>query len=57
MQRSVERVTLWNVPLDLVCGVVDFFEHVEELKCWSISAPQHVRLLFVLHRVYNAFAE
>ena len=57
MQRSVERVTLEGIPLDLVCGVVDYFDHVEELKCWSISAPQQVRLLFVLHRVYSAFAE
>ena len=44
MQRSVERVTLSHVPLDLVCGVVDYFEHVEELKCEDIKAPQQVRL-------------
>ena len=48
MQRSVERVTLSHVPLDLVCGVVDYFEHVEELKCVNIKDPQQVRL-YILH--------
>ena len=58
MQRSVKRVTLSWVPLDMVCGVVDYVEHVEELKCQCISAPQQVHLLVVLHRCgYSAFAE
>ena len=58
MQRSVERVTLWSVPLDVVCGVVEYFEHVEELKCQYISSPQQVYLLVVLqHCGYSAFAE
>ena len=58
MQRSVKRVTLWNVPLDVVCGAVDYFEHVEELKCDCIKPPQQVHLLVVLHCcVYSAFAE
>ena len=47
MQRSVKRVTLSHVPLDVVCGVVDYFEHVEELKCENISPPQQVHLLVV----------
>ena len=47
MQRSVERVTLSWVSLDLVCGVVDYFEHVEELKCKNISAPQQVCVYFL----------
>ena len=42
--QSVKRVTLSHVPLDVVCGVVDYFEHVEELKCEDIKAPQQVRL-------------
>ena len=58
MQRSVERVTLSYVPLDVVCGVVDYFEHVEELNYQYIQPPQQVHLLVVLHRcVYSAFAE
>ena len=58
MQRSVERVTLGNVPLDLVCGGVGYFEHAEELKCEDITAPQKVHLLVVLHCCgHNAFAE
>ena len=44
MQRSVKRVTLGDVPLDLVCGAVDYFEHVEELKCEDMKNPQQVRL-------------
>ena len=42
MQRSVERVILSRVPLDVVCGVVDSFEHVEELKCEGIQDPRQV---------------
>ena len=42
MQRSVKRVTLEWVPLDVVCGVVVYFEHVEELKCEYIKNPQQV---------------
>ena len=44
VQRSVERVTLDGVPLDLACDVVGFFEHVKELECTSISDPQQVCL-------------
>ena len=58
MLRSVKRVILWNVPLDVVCGVVDYFEHVEELTCVNIQPPQQVHLLVVLQRCgYSAFAE
>ena len=49
MQRSMRRVTLEWVPLDLVCGVVDYFEHVEELKCEEIRAPQQVCLYVFWH--------
>ena len=55
MLRSAKRVTLGNVPLDVVCGVVDYFEHVEELKCKNIKDPQQVRLyifyILVVHYV------
>ena len=44
VQRSVERVTLGRVPLDFMCDAVGFFEHVKELKCTLISAPQQVCL-------------
>ena len=58
VQRSVERVTLSHVPLDVVCGVVGYFEHVEELKCKVIRPPQQVHLLVVLHPCgYSAFGE
>ena len=42
MPRSVKRVTLSCVPLDVVCGVVEYFEDVEELKCEDIKNPQQV---------------
>ena len=55
MQRSVKRVTLPHVPLDVVCSVVVYFEHVEELKCEDIDDPQQVRLyifyILVVHYV------
>ena len=58
MQKSVKRVTLPGVPLDVVCGVVDYFEHAEDLRFEYIMAPQQVHLLVVLQRcVYSAFAE
>ena len=58
MLRSVKKVTLSHVPLDVVCSVMDYFEHVEELNCQYIKEPQQVHLLFVLHRCgHSAFAE
>ena len=46
--RSVKRVTLQYIPLDLVCDGVKFFEHAEELYCQYIKAPQQVCLCMVL---------
>ena len=40
--RHVKRLTLGDVPLDLVCDVVEYFEHVEELNCVDIQSPQQV---------------
>ena len=44
MQTSLERVTLDEVPLDVVCDVVGIFEQVKELKCTNIRDPQQVCL-------------
>ena len=44
VQRSVKRVTLRYVSLDVVCEVVRFFGHVEELTCGNISNPKQVCL-------------
>ena len=46
MQKSVKRGTLWYVPLDVVCGVVDYFEHVEELKWASRTHSRYVCIYF-----------
>ena len=48
VQSSIERVGLDDVPLDVVCDVVEFFEHVKELQCTDIMAPQQVCLFNVL---------
>ena len=48
VQRSAERVTLGCVSLDVMCDVVRFFEHVKELECRAIEAPQQVCLFNVL---------
>ena len=48
VQRSAERVALVHVPLDVMCDVVRFFEHVKELECHYIQAPQQVCLCNVL---------
>ena len=44
VQRSAERVSLVYAPLDVICDVVRFFEHVKELECQLIQAPQQVRM-------------
>ena len=46
--RSVKRGALKYVPLDFLCDGVKFFEHVEELNCQYIKAPQQVCLCIVL---------
>ena len=48
VQRSIERVSLDEVPFDVVCDVVGFFQHVKELKCTDIRDPQQVCLFNVL---------
>ena len=48
LPRSVNRVTLCYVPLDFVCDVVTFFEHVEELTCKYIKSPEQVCLCTAL---------
>ena len=42
VQRSVERVILDEIPLDLVCDAVGLFEHVKELSYTDIRVPQQV---------------
>ena len=44
MSRSVDKVTLRldKFPLDVLCDVVGFFDHVNELECENIKDPQQV---------------
>ena len=44
VQRSAERVTLVAVPLNVVFDAVTFFEHVKEMECRAIKAPQQVHM-------------
>ena len=53
VQRSAERVTLYFVPLDVMCDVVRFFEHVKELECRSINPPQQACLCNVLQLTHT----
>ena len=45
VSRSVDKVTLHleKFPLDELCDVVGFFDHVNELKCHEMKDPQQVR--------------
>ena len=42
VHKSIERVTLRHVPLEVVCDVVTFFESVKEMTCVYIKDPQQV---------------
>ena len=43
-KENIENVTLNWVQLDVLCDVVEIFEHVKELQCMNISDPQEVWL-------------
>ena len=47
MQRSVERVSLFWIPLDFVCEALEFFGHVKELECTYIMDLQQVCMCIV----------
>ena len=44
-QQHLESITLNRVTLDVVCDVMEIFEHMKELQC-MISDPQEVWLLY-----------
>ena len=45
-QQHLKSITLNPVTLDVVCSVVEIFEHMKELQCIEISDPQEVWLLY-----------
>ena len=45
-QEHVQNITMGRVSLDVVCDVVEIFEHAKELQCTCISDPQEVWLLY-----------
>ena len=56
--RSIERVSLVRIPLDVVCEAVEFFGHVKELKCEYLMYPQEVCcVLFGNHMSTAQFAD
>ena len=58
VQRSVERVSLVRIPLDVVCEAVEFFGHVKELECKKLRHPQEVCcVLFGNHMSTAQFAD
>ena len=42
-QRSVQYLTLWHVPMDVLTKLLSSFSVVKELKCQSIDSPQEVQ--------------
>ena len=52
-QQHLESMTLYRVRLDVLCDVVEIFEHMKELQCTKISDPQQVWLLYSYMCVYH----
>ena len=52
-QQHLESMTLSYVRLDVVCNIVEIFEHMKELQCTGISDPQEVWLLYCYMCVYH----
>ena len=45
-QQHLEGITLYCVRLDVLCDVVESFEHMKELQCTYMFDPQEVWLLY-----------
>ena len=52
-QQHLESITLNRVTLDVVCDVVEIFEHMKELQCMKVSDSQEVWLLYSYMCVYH----
>ena len=52
-EQHLKSITLNRVRLDVVCDVVEIFEHMKELQCIEISDPQEVWLLYSYMCVYH----
>ena len=48
----MENITLNPVSLDIVCDVVEIFEHVKEIQCSNMCDPQEVWLLYAAMHTY-----
>ena len=48
----MENITLNCVSLDVVCDVVEIFEHAKEIQCTHFSDPQEVWLLYAAMHTY-----
>ena len=42
-QGSVQHLTLWGVPVDVLANMFTFFSTVKELECHDIRPPQEVQ--------------
>ena len=42
-QGSVQHLTLWGVPVDVLANMFTWFSAVKELKCDYIRPPQEVQ--------------
>ena len=51
-QEHMKNITMQSVPLDVVCDVLEIFEHAKEIQCTRISDPQEVWLLYAAMHTY-----
>ena len=42
-QGSVQHLTLWDVPVDMLANMFTLFSTVKELECHDIHSPQEVQ--------------
>ena len=47
MTGGIQQVTVWGVPLDVLCDMLPVFELVERLVCLDVEDPQEVRLVML----------
>ena len=51
---SVQHVTLWNVPVDVLSRLFVWFSQVKHLECHDIFPPQEVQCVHVYSVAWDA---
>ena len=55
-QGSVQHLTLWGVPVDVLANMFTWFSAVKELKCHSIFPPQEVQCVHMYSVDWDALS-